>query len=619
MNLGKQEVESKIVSGVVVELRTAAPVASASAGTMPAVAPHPTSAGTMRTRRWLFLGLNIITVSALFAAMAAMMAMGGLTSIEYVMLFAYLLTLPWLSIGFWNGIIGFAISLGAKSPAASVNPAVARASDLDPITTRTAIAMAVRHEDIGAVIDRLDAMHRDIVRSGWGGQFAFHVLSDSANPAIVAEEEARIAAWQRACAGTVTPVHYRRRTDNKGFKAGNIEEFCAVHHADYDFFLPLDADSRMSAKAILRLVRIMQASPEIGILQGLVVGSPSRTFFTRAFQFGMRHGMRSYTLGSAWWQGDCGPFWGHNAVIRLEAFHQHCRLPLIPGKGPLSGHIMSHDQVEAVLMRRAGYEVRVLAEEDESFEENPPSLPDFIKRETRWCQGNMQYLKLLGTPGLLPTSRVQLVLAILMYLNGPAWFLFITSGAFMAAFTTQFGSIPLAYGLALFAVIMFFNLTPKLMGMAQSFVQRDVAKTYGGRARILAGLIGEFFFSTLMAPCVAFGITICCIGLLLGRRITWDAQQRSREFLNLREATRSLWPQTLYGFVLLAVLGTLAPWALLFGTLIVTPLCLAIPLASGSTLPSLGRKTRHLGLFDIPEDRAARQPALLEETAAQAA
>lgn len=599
------------MSGAVANLEKAAP------GPAHPARPRLSGAGTMRARRWLFLGLNILTVSALFAAMAGMMAMDGLTWPEGVMLFAYLLTLPWLSIGFWNGLIGFAIGVRARNPAAYVNPAIARVAGQEPITTRTAVVMAIRNEDAAAVVSRLEAMHLDVIRSGWGDRFAFHVLSDTSDPAIAAQEEAQFAAW-RARAPGGTPIHYRRRTSNEGFKAGNIAAFCAAHLGNYDFFLPLDADSRMSAQAILRLVRIMQVSPEIGILQGLVVGSPSQTFFTRAFQFGMRHGMRSYTLGSAWWQGDCGPFWGHNAVIRLAVFHQHCHLPVIPGKGPLSGPIMSHDQVEAVLMRRAGYEVRVLAEEGESFEENPPSLPDFIKRETRWCQGNMQYWKLLGLPGLLPVSRVQLLLAILMYVNGPAWFLFITAGAAMAAFTDQFGSIPLAYGLGLFAVIMFFNLTPKLMGMAQSFWHGPVAETYGGRTRIAAGLIGEFVFSTLIAPCVAFAITICCGGLLLGKRIRWDAQQRSRDYLSLREAAATLWPQTLYGLVLLVVLGILAPWALLFGSLIVGPLCLAIPLATGSTLPVLGRITRRVGLFDIPEDRAARR-LRLEDAATQVA
>ncbi len=87
----------------------------------------------------------------------------------------------------------------------------------------------------------------------------------------------------------------------------------------------------MAPSDILRLVRIMQANPCLGILQSLVVGLPTASPFARAFQFGMRLGMRSYTLGSAWWQGECGPYWGHNALLRVAPFREHCVLPRIAG------------------------------------------------------------------------------------------------------------------------------------------------------------------------------------------------------------------------------------------------------------------------------------------------
>ena len=168
---------------------------------------------------------------------------------------------------------------------------------------------------------------------------------------------------------------------------------------------------------MLRLVRVMQTDPKLGIVQGLVVGLPSTSAMARIFQFGMRLGMRSYTIGSAWWQGDCGPYWGHNAVLRLRPFAAHCELPLLAG----GRHILSHDQIEAVLMRRAGYEVRVLPEENLGWEENPPTLIEFIRRDLRWCAGNMQYWPFLLMPGLKSVSRYQLLLAILMFLGSPAW------------------------------------------------------------------------------------------------------------------------------------------------------------------------------------------------------
>ena len=347
----------------------------------------------------------------------------------------------------------------------------------------------------------------------------------------------------------------------------------------------------------------MQASPEIGMVQSLVIGLPSRSFFTRAFQFGMRHGMRAFTLGSAWWQGDCGPNWGHNVLIRTAPFKAQCMLPVLPGRGPLSGPILSHDQLEAVLIRRAGYEVRVIAEESESYEENPPSLVDFIRRELRWMNGNLQYLRLLGMRGLKPVSRIQLVLAILMYVSAPAWMAFILLGAGMVAFSTQMTTVPTTTGLVLFGIILTLSLSPKIMGLAQVLASPRRSDAYGGRVRVLLSGVAEIVLSMLTAPIVAFALTRFAIGLIFGQRIGWNAQQRSRARLEWGEAARVLWPQTLFGLALGLCFAVTAPWALIFGAPIVLALAGAIPIAVISSLPRLGQWSMRVGLFAIPEDR----------------
>ena len=165
----------------------------------------------------------------------------------------------------------------------------------------------------------------------------------------------------------------------------------------------------------------MQRAPRLGILQSLVIGMPTTSAFARLFQFGMRLGLRSWTIGSAWWQADCGPYWGHNAILRVAPFKAHCAIPPLAGKGILSGHILSHDQIEAALMRRAGYDVRVLPEEDLGWEENPPTLIEFLRRDQRWLQGTLQYVFFIGLPGLKPVSRIQLLFAMLMFTGSPAW------------------------------------------------------------------------------------------------------------------------------------------------------------------------------------------------------
>ncbi|MEM6889895.1 MAG: glucans biosynthesis glucosyltransferase MdoH [Pseudomonadota bacterium] len=556
----------------------------------------------IRRRRLLILLLNIVTCSVLFGAMAILLSHGGLVGIELVMLLAYGVTLPWLSIGLWNSLIGFVLDrVHGENAASRVTPALARISDHHPIKARVAIVMPLRNEDPHASLERLRGLQSELARTPWARQFDFHVLSDSDQPEIAMHEETVMAKWRRAVPGA--PVSYRRRETNTGYKAGNIAEFVQRCGEGYDYFLPLDADSVMGAQTVLRLVRVMQVSPEIGLLQSLVTGLPSRTFFTRAFQFGMRHGMRSYTLGATWWQADCGPNWGHNAVIRMLPFRDHCMLPALPGRGPLSGDILSHDQLEAALLRRAGYQVRVLAEESDSHEENPPSLTDFIRRELRWCNGNMQYLRLLGMEGLKPVSRIQLYLAIQMYLAAPAWILFIGLGAALAGLPGQIEGIPVGPGLTLFAVLMTLNLMPKLMGLGQVLAEEERAAEYGGRRRVVVSGFCEILFSMLTAPIVAFALTVFLVGLVFGSRVGWDAQQRTRVRLYWAEAARVLWPQTLGGIALAIWLGVHAPWTVFFAAPMLLSFVFAIPLAVLTTLPTLSRWSMRLGVFDIPEDR----------------
>ena len=232
----------------------------------------------------------------------------------------------------------------------------------------------------------------------------------------------------------------------------------------------------------------MQANPRLGILQTLVTGQPAESAFARIFQFGMRHSMRTHTIGIAWWQGPSGPYWGHNAIIRLQPFIAHCRLPLLPGRPPLGGPVLSHDQVEAALMRAAGYEVRVIADEFESWEENPPSLPDFIKRDLRWCQGNMQYLRLLARPGLKPMGRFQLVNAIFMYLGAPFWILMLAAGLAAALMPTPSGAaqFPAALAFALYFATLAIGFAPRVLGVIDILLQPARRAAYGG-TRTAAG------------------------------------------------------------------------------------------------------------------------------------
>lgn len=555
------------------------------------------------SRRLLVLGLNLATIVALGMTMAYLLSSGGWTIVDVGMLIAFVSTLPWISIGFWNAVIGLLILNFSRDPAGFVTPGLRAAADEDRITANVAVAMTIRNEKTSEALARLRVIKSELDALPHAERFDFHVLSDTSDPQIALEEAATVREWQRTDSNP-TRIHYRRRTDNAGFKAGNVWEFVTRCVDDYDFFVPLDADSVMSGAAITRLVRVMQANAKIGILQGLVVGRPADSFFARVFQFGMRHGMRSYTTGSAWWHGDCGPFWGHNAIIRLRPFKDHCALPMIPGNHALSGYILSHDQVEAVLMRRAGFEVRVIAEEDESWEDNPPTLPDFIKRDLRWCQGNMQYFWLLNMPGLPFMSRIQLLLAILMYVGAPGWMLFIVLGVVQVTFYPAV-PFPVDIGLGLFIAVISMSLMPKIAGILDVLTSGTTRRRYGGGVRVVIGSFVEFVFSALLAPIVSFAQSRFMIGLLAGKTIGWGAQRRESVNLGFWESCRGLWPQTLFGASLLLALYLTMPSLILFAAPILLSTIGAVPLAVGTASPVLHRLSTSLGLCDIPEDRRA--------------
>lgn len=567
----------------------------------------PTGVQSLRQlfrRRAFVLALNAATYAGLVALFAHLLAHDGFTLLDGLLLLAFCLSTPWTILGFWNALIGLWLLHGPGDARQSVYPYAGRAPDDAPITARVAMVMTLRNEDPARAFARLRAMHSDLEASGAGDRFAWFVLSDTTDPAIAADEEAIFTAW-RSSLGSGAPLHYRRRSHNAGFKAGNIRDFLDRWGGSYDLMLVLDADSFIGASSLLRMVRIMQANPRLGILQSLVVGMPSPSPFARIFQFGMRHGMRSYTMGASWWAGDCGPYWGHNAVIRVAPFKAHCDLPVLPGTGPLAGCILSHDQIEAVLMRRAGYEVRVLPEETDSFEENPPHLTEFTRRDLRWCQGNMQYWRLIALPGLKPMSRFQIAWAILMYVGAFAWIAFMILAALKVFDTERLDApFPAELGIILFVVTFLMSLAPKLAGLLDILLRPGERRRYGGSGRLLGGASIEFFFSVLLGPVVALRIAIFMVGLAFGRTVTWEAQSRDAERLSWRTAIAGLWPQFAFGLLLGGLLYVYAPAALIWALPVLAGLLGAVPFAVLTSEPALGRWLGRAGLCATPEERA---------------
>ena len=571
----------------------------------------------MARRRVLFVLLVLVCSLGVLGFLAQALAPGGFGVLDGVILLAIATTMPWFAVGFCNGMIGLWLTLFYANPLDKVSPSLCAVPlprdgvEQSVNASQTALLLCIRNEMPARLVRNMTLMLDSLLASGSMQRFHLYVLSDTVDEAWITKETEAIAVvteqWREQMS-----ITYRRREINTGFKAGNIKDFCQQWGADHELAVVLDADSLMSAQALNRLVDTMHRRPEIGILQGLVVGLPSRSAFTRFFQFGMRLGMRSYTLGSAWWQGDCGPYWGHNAAIRLKPFIEHCQLPVLKDRRGQPIHVLSHDQLEAVLMRRAGFEVRVFPIEDESFEENPLNLLDFVQRDLRWCAGNMQYLHFLMLPGLQVTSRVQLVLAILMFLAGPAWLL---AAVAMVALISTAPTLPAVLDLGflwaaligLWALI----LAPKLVSVFVVVLQADQRRAFGGARQFAFGILLETFFSILISPVMWFSQTIAVAGLLFGKRATWAAQNRDDASLGWATAVRVFGLHAAFGLLLALPLVFTHPQALPLLALFVGGLWVVIPLAVLSAKPSVGEFFCRRGWLAVPDEV---QPCALIES-----
>lgn len=556
----------------------------------------------LRRRRFLVLALNLVTLALLLAGLARVLGTGGWSVADVAIFIAFLFGAPWTVLGFWNAAIGLWLLHGKADGLAEVAPFAAAGAETTPLALRSAVLMTLRNEDPARAFRRLKVVKDSLDATGEGAWFDYFVLSDTNDPAVAAAEESLAEAWAREL-GHPARLTYRRRSDNAGFKAGNLRDFCERWGERYELMLPLDADSVMAGETILGMARMMQAHPKLGILQSLVVGMPSRSAFARIFQFGMRHGMRPYTMGSAWWGGDCGPFWGHNALVRIAPFREHCHLPVLPGGPPLGGAVMSHDQVEATLMRRAGYEVRVLPVEGGSWEENPPTMLEFAKRDLRWCLGNLQYLKLLDIADLKPMSRFQLIWAILMFLGLPAWTLMIALLPLKAFEDRAVADYPVVMAAGLYLLFLAMYLSPKLAGFADILLTPGGVARYGGRVRFLVSAAIELGFSFLQGAVSSFRTTLFMIGLAFGRaKIGWNGQARDAHALSFATAFTGLWPHLLFGVYLFVTLGLMAPAVLVWSLPLTAGYVLAIPFAMLTASPACGAWLARRGLCGIPED-----------------
>ena len=431
------------------------------------------------------------------------------------------------------------------------------------------------------------------------------------------------------------PVWYRRRWKNTARKAGNLEDFVTRWGQRYDHMIVLDADSLIDAPTLLRLVQMMHADPKLGILQTAPQLIGARTFFGRLQQFAACVYGPVITRGLCAWSGDSGNYWGHNAIIRMSAFAQNCGLPKLKGRKPFGGYVLSHDFVEAALMRRGGFKIRMATDCGGSWEESPPSLIDVAIRDRRWAQGNLQHLKIIGSSGLAFTSRMHLGVGIMSYLSSPLWLIMLGIGFALAVqshlirpeyFNHDFQLFPTwpRFDVELMMALFWFSMAvlfiPKTLGLIRALLSRRIRRGAGGVVGVTASILVEAVLSALYAPILMLIQCRAVFEILIGRDAGWTPQRRDAGGTTWGDAWRFHRRHMFLSVITAVIIWFLSPPLLAWVSPALLGLFLAVPLSRASGSVAIGRTLSKFALLRTPEElESPRLVTRRQELVAQAA
>lgn len=567
--------------------------------------------------------LIMITTAVLSAAgiyeMYQVLQVGGITVLEGVVLVLFAALFAWVALSFVSALAGFTVlCCGWRD-----DIGIMADGSVPAVSSRIAMLLPTYNEDAPVVFARLQATRQSVDETGRGEQFDWFVLSDSTDPSVWIDEERCYAEL----AATHDRLYYRHRPHNTARKSGNIANWVERFGGAYDFMVILDADSVMTGDVLVRIAAAMETNSDVGLIQTLPVVVQARTLFARVQQFAGSIYGPMIAAGTAWWHGSESNYWGHNAIIRVSAFADSAGLPTLAGRKPFGGEILSHDFVEAALMRRAGWRIHLAPTLRGSYEECPPSLLDFAARDRRWCQGNLQHAKLLTARGLHWVSRLHFLTGIGAYLTAPMWLAFLIAGILISLqaqfvrpeyFPKDFSLFPIwpaqdpVRAAWVFAGTMGLLILPKLLALLLVLMRNETRRKFGGGLRAFGGVLLETLISALTAPVMMVFQSTAVIEIVLGRDAGWQVQHRGDGAIPLREVVRRYALPTALGATM-AIGAWLVSWPLLLWmTPVIVGLLLAIPVVLLTTRVSRSRPL----LMTTPEQ--IDPPAILAQVHALA-
>ncbi|TGL00831.1 glucans biosynthesis glucosyltransferase MdoH [Leptospira bouyouniensis] len=490
----------------------------------------------IQLHRFLFFIVFIIPIIIGLSTFAQIISFGGVELTEYYQFITLLFLLPMLSYGATTSLFGFLISLLKKGdPLFRAKKIPENELDFQSIeSVPVALVMPVYEENEVSIFARIKVIYESLETYHSLPKLDFFILSDTRTPEKWIKEEAAYLGLCEAT-GNYQKFHYRRRKSNLNGKSGNIADFCRRWGNRYEYMIILDADSLMSGDLIIQLIAMMQRNPKAGIIQTNSKLFRATTLFQKLTEFSSYLFSSYFLKGASFWQINVNSYWGHNAILRIKPFMEYCALPHLPEYGGLGGKILSHDTVEASLMRKAGFEVLCAYELEGSYEENPPNIIDVLKRDQRWCQGNMQHFWFLFGKKIPFINRIHILNGILSYLNSPIWLCYILLSLWNYIEESKFlnySMLPEEFEYfkaqiydPLYLKLLYLSLILLFLPRVLSYLSLPIRQIF----QKFPAFFFETLFSILIAPIYMIYHSIFVVSIFLNKKISWGPQNRDAE------------------------------------------------------------------------------------------
>ena len=373
------------------------------------------------------------------------------------------------------------------------------------------------------------------------------ILDDSTKPEYRKEIDA--FAGQRG-------LEVVRRESRAGFKAGNLNNYLKGR-TDYDYFVVLDSDEVIPPSFLRRAYAYFAADKKFGAVQARHVATAGKNVFQRLLGMSVRsNGSTAQVIKNFY---GANALLGHGMAVSRACYEATHGFP----------HVVAEDISFAVDIKNAGYEI-VYAPDIRCVEEFPVDYVALKKRQCKWVQGNLEYMRKYDRD--INTSRMRWFEKMDIKLSHYALPVVPVLGLLLVVCTVALGFLgyPIVrYSLFVYAMMFLFLCSPLIPDLFVYGASRNALL-------LLPAFVVNIATYASLAPMMLRTVALGAFG----KKATFSVTPKTSTKFTFGQIVRYSWGSVLFalavGFFAWWACGSVLPVVLICGGCLLTPVIILL-------------------------------------------